>query len=691
MPLAARAFFSVALLSVSGFAAMVKGQGAPRSKHSKAESSSKSAESNILPLDASLFERLDGQEAKSQTPQKRKRVRNLDETLAKVLRDNFPMFKLGQSTMLVNAEGKTLVEVLREDRIKVLAKDKDAPKCGKHYYDSLKRDFSYSDAPFKKLKVKDEGEQIDEALMQALIHVNTCPRNFNNAIDLLETGPRMNQKSTVLLFKQALQISVSAGSDALAFLLGVIKYTSRHNIPVVYKEEWMQIKDHLDSALVKSLSTWKANSNRAKLWWESHRAWIASIIPVADADKCLLCVDDYQNVEQELCRVVQSSQIGNKLFGVAHRQYEANKMTQTILKVVGQLVAADVTMEAVRKTRSAFIEASLKNGRDVREMITKRNVQVVYRNVTFPVVVHSHYDEYLMQETAAIETVAVDNGALPPLFCESELVPAARTTTKLKVDEEVLADALAARRAANSALQCEAPSGDEILKLMETNKAQFTQLYRGWRVQVGFWQAVVGIGSERRLRDEIMSCITSGDNEITVVDAIAKMEMLGRGKLVAFCGLALQSQFAVCQTFLQDIKCKRPPRYDGEKDSPFLKKIMDAVGKFLTHQKAAGSNKDAPSQKLRGAEAAKAKLELVRKNKAKGEKLSLSELTDLNVFSWLLTIKEREEVCKLIDAAIADDVVGAASAATATASDAPKLGKKKLQTSAREAVLSLLA
>jgi hypothetical protein len=474
-------------------------------------------------------------------------------------------------------------------------------------------------------------------------------------------------------------------------LIGVVKYTSRHKIAEVYQEEWMQIKDHLDSALVKSLSTWKSNSNRAKMWWESHRAWIGAIVPVADADKCMLCVDDYQTVEQELCRVVQSSQIGNKLFGVAHRQYEANKTTGTILKAVGQLVAADVTMEAVSKARSAFVETALQNRRDVKELMPKRTVQVVYRNVPFPVLVHSHYDEYLMQETAAIETVAVDNGALPPLFCENELVPAGRTTTKLKVDAAVIADAVAARRAASSALQCDAPSGEMIRKLMETNKAQYTQLHRGWRVQVGFWQAVVGDGSERRLQDEILKCITSDTDEITVDDAIANMELLSRGKLVAFCGLALQSQFAVCQTFLQDIKCKRPPRYDGEKDSPFLKKIMDAVAKLLTHQNAAGSQQEAPSHKLRGAQAAKAKLEQVRKEKTKGETVSLCELTTLNVFSWLLTIKEREEVRKLIDAAITEDVVGAASAATAKASDAPKHGKKKVQMSARDAVLSLLA
>ena len=145
--LAARAFLSVALFFVSGFAAMVKGQGAPRSKPSKPASSSKSAESSLLPLKPSLFERLDGEEADGNTPQKRKRSRNLDETLAKVLRDNFPMFKQGQATMLVNKEGKTLLVVLRVDRLKVMTKDPTAPRMGKLYYDSLKKDFSYSDAP----------------------------------------------------------------------------------------------------------------------------------------------------------------------------------------------------------------------------------------------------------------------------------------------------------------------------------------------------------------------------------------------------------------------------------------------------------------------------------------------------------------------------------------------------------------
>ena len=68
---------------------MVKEKVTPRATGSKAASSSKSsASSNLPPLVASLFERLEGQESDGNT-QKRKRSRNLDETLAKVLRGNF--------------------------------------------------------------------------------------------------------------------------------------------------------------------------------------------------------------------------------------------------------------------------------------------------------------------------------------------------------------------------------------------------------------------------------------------------------------------------------------------------------------------------------------------------------------------------------------------------------------------------
>ena len=55
--------------------------------------------------------------------------------------------------MLLNAEGMSLVEVLRRDRELINTKATNAPVLGKIYYQRLREEFSYSDSPSKRLRV----------------------------------------------------------------------------------------------------------------------------------------------------------------------------------------------------------------------------------------------------------------------------------------------------------------------------------------------------------------------------------------------------------------------------------------------------------------------------------------------------------------------------------------------------------
>ena len=86
-------------------------------------------------------------------------------------------------------------------------------------------------------------------------------------------------------------------------------------------------------------------------------------------------------------------------------------------------------------------------------------------------------------------------------------------------------------------------------------------------MQVAFWSSVAGQGVEKRLQAEVLNCLSDKHNHLTVHQAIENMDALGRSKLVAFCGLGLQSLFNSVKTFLSDIKCNRPPKYDGQNDS----------------------------------------------------------------------------------------------------------------------------
>ena len=129
---------------------------------------------------------------------------------------------------------------------------------------------------------------------------------------------------------------------------------------------------------------------------------------------------------------------------------------------------------------------------------------------------------------------------------------------------------------------------------------------------------------------EILSCLSKVDGKLTLDEAMANMEVLSQSKLVCFCGLGLQALFGSVRTFLQDISKNRAPKYDGENDSGFLKRIMDAVAHFLTHERAA--LKDVEAATLRGPQAAAAKLAHVMLLKGRGDKVPLASLPELQVF-----------------------------------------------------------
>lgn len=164
-----------------------------RMAKAKAKAAAKSAAAlAALAPDKPLWEK-DEDEQPAGKPCKRRRDRSIEKQVAKCVRDNFSNFKASQETLLLNAQGKSLTELLTEGRLKAEAKGPSAPVFGKHYYDKLRLD-QYTDSPYKKLRVSNDKEELSEDLTMALGDLNRHPKSFDNLYDFLETGPILNQK-----------------------------------------------------------------------------------------------------------------------------------------------------------------------------------------------------------------------------------------------------------------------------------------------------------------------------------------------------------------------------------------------------------------------------------------------------------------------------------------------------------------
>ena len=198
---------------------------------------------------ASMFEREEAMEA-VQTPAKRQRPgRTIEEQVKKKLNYHFKDFTDAQTTTLLDSTGRNLYQTLTHDVELYENKDPKSPSWGKNYYDELKKRFAYTDSPYKQLKVVDSLEGLDDGLVTALTGLHTAQKDFESVKDYLDSAPMINQKSLVLLFRNALKVSPNGGIEGVGFLEAVLKFCDRHRVPTSHPAEWGCVKGHFDEAV----------------------------------------------------------------------------------------------------------------------------------------------------------------------------------------------------------------------------------------------------------------------------------------------------------------------------------------------------------------------------------------------------------------------------------------------------------
>ena len=213
------------------------------------------------------------------------------------------------------------------------------------------------------------------------------------------------------------------------------------------------------------------------------------------------------------------------------------------------------------------------------------------------------------------------------------------------------------------------------------------QLNKGWRTIAAFWNSMLGSGAEGRLLEEVLKCLPAEGRDIKVEVAASKLENLGKGRLIAFCGLGLQSVFSSARNHVNDIKGKRAPPFETQKGSAFALAVMEQVACFFKYTQ--GSNV------MSGKHAMQAKFTDVQAAATAGTVPTLTALGDMHVFPWLLAAADKQQVEKWTSEAVKADVVSAAAdkvnAAASSSSSIVVRKKTKVASSARDMVLGLLS
>ena len=391
----------------------------------------------------------------------------------------------------------------------------------------------------------------------------------------------------------------------------------------------------------------------------------------------------FSKVEDELSKVVMSK-IGQVMFGPALKELQKSKVTQLRDAVVAKLASDTVSEAAIRAHRLEFLSRLTDMDLDARAVFPKPAYTFVsYRGCPISMICRSFYDQYLAAETTMVETLGVESELLEELWCESQLVEQGRAVPTVVVERAVLEGAKISRESLKRASSA-SPSGESIQALMQRQQKALLEDHPGYRVMKAFWDGAAGDGSEARLRREILNCLPDQGRDVTPLAACVKMQAISKSKFYGFLGLGSRALYDTSCKFVEDIKGIKPPIYDPLKSSSFMTAVMNACARWLTFSAAVGSDGAGAITKV-GKAAAKDMLQKVRDHHAQDEfDQTGSYRQKLTVFGFLLADDEREELEKMINAAIQKDLKGHASTISASKGKA-----KPHSNTARDAVLKM--
>ena len=144
---------------------------------------------------------------------------------------------------------------------------------------------------------------------------------------------------------------------------------------------------------------------------------------------------------------------------------------------------------ALVKTTKEKILADLGLISNLHMMPEKRTVEITYRGVAVPLLVHSVHEQIDFSLAAIIKTAAimVKQKPLPCLFCEYDLMPV--VPSDHTVADDLYADMRMARCTANEMIHADwEGSADSILRLLKEKEPFLTQIDHSFKIEVAFFK-----------------------------------------------------------------------------------------------------------------------------------------------------------------------------------------------------------
>jgi hypothetical protein len=539
------------------------------------------------PLKRKASNSLDALEADGQSGPKRRQLKmsSSDAEVRKIVRDNFT--SKGYPVHLVDeyeVEGRTLRQDLKFDR----ATGGDSAKGGP-YYDLKREKFTPPESASKMLKVVNIQEALDSTLEKALGLALQHNPKYEALQDWLSTAAIPNQRTYVFLLRGTLKIPAIKSGKACNALIEIALFHQRTQVHMTYTGEFEIAKDHLEGALILQLDGFRSTDQTGARWWNKAKGYACPFVPKT-AIETLMSVPEgtgFETFQKELIEVVKSGPLGVALFGSALKSVGAKQLVDECISICKRLCLTDITPATFASSREDFLLYCRQRQKDANAAHKPTNQSIPYRGNVYPVSVMSAMALFKMVRAAAVRTVAVDGGLLKPLYFEKELFEG-RAVSKIKVEKSLLEGNVQAREAAEDFCAGIIDKTALTYKGILEHKKKFNILLQyddTFVIEKAVILGTIGAVGDASLRDQIIAALPSTTNGMTTLQSLAKIDNIGRGRLLQVVGIGMQSVFLSVQKAVQALDTRHAPVNTGS-NTPFMKTVFEHLSSLCSYKGA---------------------------------------------------------------------------------------------------------
>ena len=124
------------------------------------------------------------------------------------------------------------------------------------------------------------------------------------------------------------------------------------------------------------------------------------VMNVDDVQKLVDCKETWSSVEEEVRRTVQGSDAGQRIFGLAFRCVEDERVMASIKASLQTLLTKPITLATVAVERQSFAKLIASHGSDASKSFNKREMTILHRSTRVPILVHSYGEQHIYSITA---------------------------------------------------------------------------------------------------------------------------------------------------------------------------------------------------------------------------------------------------------------------------------------------------